>query len=72
MSTSNAVNYLSIQSTATLRSLAQNAGNERREEAVAAKETMPVSKLTYTPKCGEVTTEYYKAHHQVSQSMSYP
>ena len=36
MSTSNAVNYIFIQSTTTLRSLAQNAGNERREEAVAA------------------------------------
>jgi hypothetical protein len=66
MSTSNAVNYIFIQSTDNLRNLAQNAGNEHREEAVAAKEIMPVSKLTYTPKCGEVITEYYRAHHQVS------
>jgi len=72
MSTSNAVNYMFIQSTATLRSLAQNAGDKSCEEAVAAKETMPVSKLTYTSKCREVTTEYYKIHHQVSQSMASP
>jgi hypothetical protein len=63
MSTSTTVRYLRIQATPTLQSLAQTAGNELAEEAVAAKGTTPVLKLTYKPTCVEVTSEYNRVHY---------
>jgi len=59
MSTSNENDYTFVEPTTALQNLAQIAGDETREEAVAAKQT-PVSKLTYTAGCKEITAEYYR------------
>jgi hypothetical protein len=69
MSTNSVNDYTFEESTTTLRNLVEKAGNETRDEALAAKETneTPVSKLTYTAGCGEVTAEYFKSHHRVSR-----
>jgi hypothetical protein len=69
MSISSAVTHLLIEPTATLRDLAQSAGIKCHYEAAEAKKTMPVSKLTYTPRYEEVTTEYYKSYYQVSRNI---
>lgn len=66
MPTNDTTDYATEGSTQTLQSLAQKAGNDTREEALAAKDTTPVSKLTYTASCREVT-EYYTTHHKVSR-----
>jgi len=50
-------------------SLALEAGNTVRAEATAADQG-PVSKLTYTAACSEVTAEYYRAHHQISSTLT--
>lgn len=64
MSTNSVTDYTFAKSTPKLDDLSQKAGEETRAEAVAAKET-PVSKLTYTSCCGEITAEYYRAHHKI-------
>jgi hypothetical protein len=66
MSTNNTKDYTFAESTQKLYDLALKAGEDTRAEAVAANET-PVSKLTYTSRCGEITAEYYSAHHKVSR-----
>jgi hypothetical protein len=62
--------YTYAESTQKLYDLALKAGEETRAEAIAAKET-PVSRLTYTSRCGEITAEYYSAHHKVSEKAWY-
>lgn len=64
MSNEDGKDYIFVDATHTLRSLALEAGNATRAEATAASQS-PVSKLTQTAACGEVTAEYYGAHHQV-------
>ena len=66
MSTESTNDYIFADATSVLRSLAHKAGDETRAQA-AAVDQGPVSLLTYTAGCGEVTTEYYRAHHQVRQ-----
>jgi hypothetical protein len=66
MSTNSMKDYAYAESTQKLYDLALKAGEETRAEAVAAKET-PVSKFTYTSRCGDITAEYYSAHHKVSR-----
>jgi len=67
MSTSNENDYTFVEPTTALQNLAQIAGDETREEAVAAKQT-PVSKLTYTAGCKEITAEYYRTRQKNSSS----
>jgi hypothetical protein len=64
MSTESRNDYIFVDATPIMQSLAHKARNETRAQAAVADQS-PVSKLTYTAGCGEVTTEYYKAHHQV-------
>jgi hypothetical protein len=66
MSTNSANDYKVADPTPILQNLAEKAGNETREEALAAKDT-PVSRLTYTAGCRDVTAEYYKTYHKVSR-----
>lgn len=58
--------YIFVDATPRLQSLALGAGNAARAEATTA-DQIPVSRLTYTAACHEITTEYYRAHHQVCQ-----
>ncbi|KAH8797822.1 hypothetical protein F5884DRAFT_147453 [Xylogone sp. PMI_703] len=66
MSVNSEGDYLFVESDKKLQSLAETAGNETREEALAAPEASetPVSKLTSTPGCEEVISEYYKTYHK--------
>ena len=66
MSSNSIKDYTFSESTKTLHDLSLRAANEIRAEAAAAKET-PVSKLTYTSSCREITAEYLKVHHKVSE-----
>jgi hypothetical protein len=66
MSIESTSDYIFADATPKLQSLALRAGNETRAEATTADQS-PVTKLTYTAACDEVTAEYFKAHHQVRQ-----
>jgi hypothetical protein len=59
--------YAFADATPSLQNLAEKAGTETQEEALAAK-ILPVSKLTYTTSCQEATAEYYRAYHKVSRN----
>jgi hypothetical protein len=65
MSTNSIRDYIFAESTPKLHNLARKAGDEIRQQAITATET-PVSKLTYTSGYGEITAEYYRAHHKTS------
>lgn len=67
MSIEDKKDYISADATAKMQSLALEAGNATREEAIKADQT-PVSRLSYTAACREVTAEYYRAH-QISPTV---
>lgn len=67
MSVESTKDYIFADATPKLQSLALRVGNEASAEVTAADQS-PVTKLTYTALCDEVTAEYFKAHHQVRQS----
>ncbi len=60
MATNNVDDYTFVEPTTVLQNLAQIAADRTREEAATATQT-PVSKLTYTPGCSQITTEYQRA-----------
>jgi len=67
MSIEDRSDYIFVDATHKLQSLALEARNTTRAEATVADQS-PVSKLTYTAACDEVTAEYYRAHHQISST----